>query len=65
VNAVAPGFIKTEMTRGMSHFDPKTVPLNRVGEPEDVADVIVFLVSERARYVTGEIINVNGGWNMS
>ncbi len=65
VNAVAPGFIKTEMTRGMSHFDPRSVPLNRIGEPEDVADVIVFLASEGARYITGEIINVNGGWNMS
>jgi len=65
VNAVAPGFIRTEMTRSMSHFDPQSVPLKRIGEPEDVADVIVFLASEGARYVTGEIINVNGGWYMS
>jgi 3-oxoacyl-[acyl-carrier protein] reductase len=65
VNAVAPGFIRTEMTRSMSHFDPQSVPLKRIGEPEDVADVIVFLASEGARYITGEIINVNGGWYMS
>jgi 3-oxoacyl-[acyl-carrier protein] reductase len=65
VNAVAPGFIRTEMTRSMSHFDPQSVPLKRIGEPEDVADVIVFLAGEGARYITGEIINVNGGWYMS
>jgi 3-oxoacyl-[acyl-carrier protein] reductase len=65
VNAVAPGFVNTGMTKGFTHFDPKSVPLGRIGEPEDVADVIVFLSSTRARYITGEIVNVNGGVYMS
>jgi 3-oxoacyl-[acyl-carrier protein] reductase len=65
VNAVAPGFINTNMTRGFSHFNPASLPLNRIGEPEDVADVIVFLSSDRVRYITGEIINVNDGVYMS
>ncbi len=65
VNAVAPGFIRTEMTKDFTHFDPNTVPLRRIGEPDDVADVIVFLASRRARYITGETIDVNGGVYMS
>jgi len=65
VNAVAPGFIRTEMTKSFTHFDPATVPMRRIGEPEDVADVIVFLASRRARYITGETIDVNGGVYMS
>jgi NAD(P)-dependent dehydrogenase (short-subunit alcohol dehydrogenase family) len=65
VNAVAPGFIKTEMTKDFTHFDPASVPLRRIGEPEDVADVIVFLASRKARYITGETIDVNGGVYMS
>ncbi len=65
VNAVAPGFVNTGMTKGFTHFDPKSVPLGRIGEPEDVADVIVFLSSAGARYITGEIVNVNGGVYMS
>ena len=65
VNAVAPGFVNTGMTKGFTHFDPKSVPLGRIGEPEDVADVIVFLSSRGARYITGEIVNVNGGVYMS
>ena len=65
VNAVAPGFIRTEMTKDFTHFDPATVPMRRIGEPEDVADVIVFLASRRARYITGETIDVNGGVYMT
>lgn len=61
VNAVAPGFINTEMTKNFTHFDPKTVPMGRVGEPEDVADVILFLVSARSRYITGCTLDVTGG----
>ncbi len=64
-NAVSPGYIRTEMTRGFSHFDPKTVPLGHIGEPEEVADAILFLASDRSRYVTGNILNVNGGVYMS
>lgn len=61
VNAVSPGFIDTEMTREFTHFNPETVPLRRIGRPDDVADVIVFLASDKSRYVTGAIVNVNGG----
>jgi 3-oxoacyl-[acyl-carrier protein] reductase len=61
VNAVAPGFIDTEMTKDFTHFNIETVPLRRIGKPEDVANVITFLASEKSRYITGETININGG----
>lgn len=62
VNAVAPGFIRTNMT---SHLDEKElvkmIPVNRFGEAEEVADLVSFLVSRKASYITGEVININGG----
>ena len=62
VNAVAPGFIRTEMTEKMSEQEFKhLIPLNRFGEPEEVAEVVGFLASESASYITGEVISVNGG----
>jgi 3-oxoacyl-[acyl-carrier protein] reductase len=62
VNAVAPGFIRTEMTRDLDEKQLSgLVPLRRFGRPEEVADVVGFLVSEKASYITGEIISVNGG----
>lgn len=62
VNAVAPGFIKTDMTDGLDEkMLKKMVPLNRFGEPEEVAEVVGFLASEKASYITGEVISVNGG----
>lgn len=61
VNSVAPGFINTNMTKDLKHFDPKSVPLGRIGEPSDVADVVKFLCSNDSRYVTGICIDVNGG----
>lgn len=71
-NAVAPGFIDTEMTRATARrqgHDPqqviemasKTIPVRRVGQPRDVANVICFLASEESSYVTGQIIYVAGG----
>ena len=60
VNAVAPGFIATEMTKEMS-IPMNVIPLGRIGRPEDVADGIVFLASERASYITGTTLDVNGG----
>lgn len=62
VNAVAPGIIKTEMTmgNGMEKY-LKSIPMGRLGEPEDVAHVVSFLASEKSSYVTGEVININGG----
>ena len=62
VNAVAPGFIKTEMTEDLNEKDFKRlIPMNRFGTAEEVAHVVTFLVSEKASYITGEVISVNGG----
>jgi 3-oxoacyl-[acyl-carrier protein] reductase len=62
VNAVAPGFIKTEMTEGFNEKDFKQlIPMARFGTSEEVAEVVGFLASEKASYVTGQVISVNGG----
>lgn len=62
VNAVAPGFIKTDMTSQLDEKELiKMVPANRFGEAEEVADLVSFLVSKKSSYITGEIININGG----
>ena len=60
VNAVAPDYIMTEMTRKAGYRDDM-VPMRRLGTPEDVADVVGFLASEDSRYVTGMIVDINGG----
>ena len=62
VNAVAPGFIKSDMTMDLDEKElKKMIPVNRFGEAKEVADLVSFLVSEKASYITGEIININGG----
>lgn len=62
VNAVAPGFIKTDMTGDLDEKElVKMVPANRFGEAEEVADLVSFLASKKAGYITGEVININGG----
>jgi len=62
VNAVAPGFIKSDMTANLDEKDlKKMIPVNRFGEAEEVADLVSFLVSEKSSYITGEVININGG----
>lgn len=62
VNAVAPGFIKTDMTEGLDEAAlKKTIPANRFGTPEEVADLVAFLVSPKAGYITGNVISINGG----
>jgi 3-oxoacyl-[acyl-carrier protein] reductase len=62
VNAVAPGFIKTDMTKDLNEDELKNlIPLNRFGTPEEVAEAVCFLASEKASYITGEVISVNGG----
>ena len=61
INAVAPGWIETEMTAGVSDDLLKAVPARRAGKPEEVAACVRFLVSEQAGYVTGAVLSVDGG----
>jgi 3-oxoacyl-[acyl-carrier protein] reductase len=67
-NAVAPGFIETAMTSvlsdGLKQKALETIPLGRIGTPEDVANCVAFLASEEAGYITGHVLNVNGGMLM-
>ena len=69
VNAVAPGFIDTDMTRDLPDEQRKalldTIPLGRLGSPQEIAAVVAFLASEPAGYVTGETLHVNGGMYMA
>ena len=66
VNAVAPGFIQTDMTAHLSKEEVndflQSVPLNRVGTAKEVADAVLFLASDKATYITGQILGVNGGF---
>ena len=66
VNAVAPGVILTEMGKSIPEEVRdemlKKIPLGKFGDPEDVANTIVFLCSDMAKYITGQVIHVNGGW---
>ena len=62
VNAVAPGFITTDMTSGLDENQLKSlVPMNRFGTPEEVAEAVGFLASDKASYITGNVISINGG----
>ncbi len=62
VNAVAPGFIRTDMTKDLDEAQLKAmIPMGRFGNPEEVAEAVRFLASEKASYITGTVINVNGG----
>ena len=73
VNGIAPGVIRSAQTLdpvnslgedGLVAF-AQTVPLGRVGDPEDIADVAVFLLSDKARYLTGQVLTVDGGTTIS
>ena len=68
VNAIAPGFIATDMTSVLTDDQKaemaRTIPLGRAGQPEDVANAVLFLVSEGAAYITGQVLNVDGGMLM-
>jgi 3-oxoacyl-[acyl-carrier protein] reductase len=62
VNAVAPGFIRTDMTQDLNEKELQAlIPMRRFGEPDEVADAIVFLASKKASYITGTVISINGG----
>lgn len=62
VNAVAPGFISTDMTKDLNEKElVEMIPMKRFGKPEEVADVVAFLASSGASYITGEVISINGG----
>ncbi|TFH05791.1 MAG: 3-oxoacyl-[acyl-carrier-protein] reductase [Spirochaetales bacterium] len=68
VNAVAPGFINTKMTQSLTedqqHALTQQIPMGRIGEPDEIAKVIVFLASDLASYVTGHVVHVTGGLGM-
>ncbi len=68
VNAIAPGFIQTDMTDKISDDVKvemmKNIPLQRLGQPSDIADSVEFLISDKASYITGQILSVNGGYYM-
>ena len=68
VNAVAPGFIKTEMTAAMKEEvlsqALKAVPLNRIGEAEEIAEAVAFLAGDASGYITGQVLQVDGGMYM-
>jgi len=68
VNAIAPGFIKTAMTEKLDEKIKQIllnqIPLGRLGEPEEVAKLVLFLVSEEANYITGQVISIDGGMHM-
>ena len=68
VNAITPGFIETDMTAALDealkgeHF--KAIPLSRYGQADEVAELVTFLASDRAGYITGQVIGINGGMYM-
>lgn len=68
VNAIAPGFIQTDMTNALGEniIDDikKTIPMKSLGTPDDVASAVQFLCSDDARYITGHVLNVDGGMAM-
>lgn len=65
-NAIAPGFIQTDMTKDFDASNPlvAAIPMQRMGEPNDVAELVAFLASPTANYITGEVIRVDGGLAM-
>lgn len=69
VNVISPGFIDTDMTRGLAEEQKKhllsQIPMERLGQPEDIAALVTFLASDQAAYITGQTLHVNGGMYMA
>jgi NAD(P)-dependent dehydrogenase (short-subunit alcohol dehydrogenase family) len=70
VNALAPGYIKTDLVENLvasGAYDLKSIekrtPMGRLGTPQEVADAAVFLASDRARFITGQVLGIDGGWS--
>ncbi|MFY0758976.1 SDR family oxidoreductase [Metabacillus dongyingensis] len=67
VNAIAPGAVATDMLQSFSEEDladlEDEIPLGRIGKPEEIADAVLFLSSNHASYITGQVLSVNGGWH--
>ncbi len=62
LNIIAPGFVESDMTKDIPYDEvKKTIPLRRIAKPEDIANVVEFLISEKSNYIVGEVIAVNGG----
>lgn len=68
VNGVSPGAVKTKMLDEFTEEElddlKEEIPLGRLGRPEEIADAVSFAASERASYITGQILSVNGGWHV-
>ena len=68
INAIAPGFIQTDMTeklsQGIKEDIVRNIPMERIGDPEEIAKVALFLASDLSSYITGQVLNVNGGMSM-
>lgn len=64
VNSIAPGAVETEMTKGFD-YNVSSLPIPRMGKPEDMAEAITFLASDASNYITGQVLNVDGGWVMA
>ncbi|QJC34798.1 3-oxoacyl-ACP reductase FabG [Enterobacteriaceae endosymbiont of Donacia piscatrix] len=68
VNVISPGYIKTDMTSNLRKKDYNNIiaqiPSKRFGDPQEIADAVIFLVSEKSSYITGEVLNINGGLYM-
>ena len=64
VNAIAPGACKTEMTKGFD-YSVQGLPIARWGTPEEMADAVLFFASAASSYITGQVLNVDGGWVMA